>query len=80
MSRTKRNIPGYFSKNSTNLEKYGISKIIDRVRHGLISMPKGSVSKSGNIGIDEISGQTAKKFAKRLRNRYLRRKNKKIED
>ena len=79
MSQTKRNISGDFSKNSTNPEKYWDPGFIDRVRNGLVAMPKAYVCKSGDNSIDEVWSQKAKKFAKRQRNRALRRKNKKID-
>ena len=74
MANTKRKLPGWIKKKSYNPE------FIKNLERGLVSIPKGEVLRSGNTGIDEVWGQNGKKYAKRLRNRSLRRKNKKIEE
>lgn len=71
MSRTYRSIPNNGWEPPENLAFM--------MRHGLISMPKAEVDKSGQYTCDETWGQRNKKFRKHLISRSRRLQDRKSE-
>jgi hypothetical protein len=54
-------------------------KDIDRMRHGLVNVPKPETNKSGiGKGYDEVWGERGKRYNKKLHHKVLRNQNKKV--